>query len=72
MTIKKAQKASPKAAISRSLRRFTKDEEGATAIEYGLIVSLVFVAIVGAINAYTNEASVMYNNIETELREASE
>jgi pilus assembly protein Flp/PilA len=29
--------------------RFMKDEKGATAIEYGLIASLIAVAIVGAL-----------------------
>ena len=49
------------------MRRFSEDEEGATAIEYGLIVSLIFVAIIGAIRSYTNSASVMYSEISSAL-----
>ena len=33
----------------RNLIRFVRNEEGATAIEYGLIASLIAVGIVGAL-----------------------
>lgn len=33
------------------LRRFTADESGGTAIEYGLMVSLISLAIMAAVNA---------------------
>ncbi len=33
---------------------FLKDENGATAIEYGLIMALVFLAAVGAIQAFSD------------------
>ena len=36
-------------ALSRCLQRFIRDEAGATAIEYGLICSLIFLAIVGSV-----------------------
>ncbi len=32
-----------------TMKRFLKDEEGATAIEYGLIAALIAVAIVSAV-----------------------
>ncbi|MEQ8177037.1 MAG: Flp family type IVb pilin [Amphiplicatus sp.] len=48
-------------------RRFAADASGATAIEYGLIVALIFLAIVGAINNYTSETSDMYSEIESAL-----
>jgi pilus assembly protein Flp/PilA len=34
------------------LIRFLRDESGATAIEYGLIASLVFLVIVGSVTAF--------------------
>ena len=37
------------AGIVRSLRRFCTDDSGATAIEYGLIASLMCVAIIAAL-----------------------
>ena len=45
------------------LVRFLKDEEGATAIEYGLIVALIFLAIVTAITSYTQATNAMYQRI---------
>lgn len=47
---------------------FRHDEEGATAIEYGLIVALIFLAIVGAVRAFTNSASDMYDEIDQTLQ----
>jgi pilus assembly protein Flp/PilA len=41
---------------------FAADQSGATAIEYGLIVSLIFLAIVGAI---TNFASTFTSVLNT-------
>ena len=35
--------------LRRFLSRFGRDEGGATAIEYGLILALMFLAIVGAL-----------------------
>lgn len=43
--------------------RFVKDESGATAIEYGLIVTFLFIAIVTAIHAYVNSTQGMYIRI---------
>jgi len=35
--------------MSNSVSRFVKDESGATAIEYGLIVALIAVVIISAV-----------------------
>ncbi len=48
-------------------RRFAADASGATAIEYGLIVALLFLAIVGAVTNYTENTSDMYFEIESAL-----
>lgn len=47
--------------------RFARDESGATAIEYGLIVSLIFLAITAAVNGYSNETKNMYSTIQSAL-----
>jgi pilus assembly protein Flp/PilA len=52
----------------RLIGRFMRDEQGATSIEYGLICSLVFLAIVAAINQFTTNAGTMYNRIETNMK----
>ncbi|MBB5517886.1 Flp family type IVb pilin [Amphiplicatus metriothermophilus] len=48
-------------------RRFAADESGATAIEYGLIVALIFLAVVAAITNYTDSTRNMYNTISNAM-----
>jgi pilus assembly protein Flp/PilA len=40
---------------------FARDEGGATAIEYGLIVSLIFLVIVTSMSAFGNSATRVFN-----------
>jgi pilus assembly protein Flp/PilA len=47
----------------RTLWRFGKDRRGATAIEYGLIVALIFLAIVGAMASTGNGVSDRWNSL---------
>lgn len=47
--------------------RFLQDERGSTAIEYGLIVSLIFLAILAAVNGFTDANKNMYSNIQSAL-----
>lgn len=49
------------------VERFALDERGSTAIEYGLIVSLIFLAILAAVNGFTAENKNMYSNIQSAL-----
>lgn len=51
-----------------TLARFLKDEEGATAIEYGLIAALISVAAIGAMTALGTQLSTLFNTIKTSLR----
>ena len=44
-------------------RRFLRDEEGVTAIEYGLIAALIAVAIIAAASAVGGGLSTTFNNI---------
>ncbi len=41
------------------------DEEGATAIEYGLIAALVSVAEIGALTAMGNSLGTMFNTVSS-------
>jgi len=50
-----------------SLRRFINEESGATAIEYGLIVALISVAMVGALTSVGNTLSGVFKNINSNL-----
>ena len=47
--------------------RFVNDEEGATAIEYGLIAALIAVAIIGAISAVGNNLSGTFSSVASAL-----
>jgi pilus assembly protein Flp/PilA len=51
----------------RNILRFLKAEEGATAIEYGLIASLVSVVIVGALLLLGPALSGIFNTVTTNL-----
>ena len=52
------------------LIRFLKDEEGVTAIEYGLIAALIAVVIIVAVSLVGNELSETFDEIQTELDSA--
>ena len=50
---------------------FVRDEDGATAIEYGLISALVSVAAIGALTAMGNSLSTMFNTVSSALSGAA-
>ena len=41
----------------------TRDERGATAVEYGLMVALIAVVIIGAVTLLGGNLNTMFNNI---------
>ena len=51
----------------RSMIRFLKQDEGATAIEYGLIASLIAVAIVGILLALGPTLNTTFTKVNTAL-----
>ena len=54
------------------LRRFVQDDEdGATAIEYGLIAALICVVILAALSAVATETVALFNIIATNVDSAS-
>jgi pilus assembly protein Flp/PilA len=46
---------------------FIKDEDGATAIEYGLIAALVSVAAIGALTAMGDSLSTMFETVSSAM-----
>lgn len=48
-------------------RRFLRDEEGVTAIEYGLIAALIAVVIIGAVQAVGGGLEGVFNEISDAL-----
>ena len=52
------------------MRKFVKllrDEQGATAIEYGLIAALIAVAAIGAMQGIGNKSNTTFNNVSNTL-----
>jgi pilus assembly protein Flp/PilA len=47
--------------LSKLLRSFAANESGATAIEYGLICSLILLVILAAVQATATGTTEMYN-----------
>jgi pilus assembly protein Flp/PilA len=52
------------------LGRFGRDARGSTAIEYGLIVGLVFLALIVGVQAFGTEVVSMFGEIETAVTSA--
>ena len=49
------------------VRRFAKDQSGATAIEYGLIAAGISVAIITAVNALGTQLKSTFSSVSTQL-----
>ena len=47
--------------------KLIRNEEGATAIEYGLIAALIAVAAIGAMQGIGNSLNNTFNNVSTTL-----
>ncbi|WP_082548639.1 Flp family type IVb pilin [Variovorax sp. Root473] len=53
-----------------SITRFLRDEEGATAIEYGLIAGLISIAIVTILTTLGTDLGAIFSKISVELKAA--
>lgn len=53
--------------MKNGLWKFVRDERGATVIEYGLIVSLVVLAMVGALGTVATTTTDMWNDVSDEV-----
>ncbi len=50
------------------LRRFFKDECGASAVEYGLLVSLIAVVIITAVTSLGTNVSAKFNQAASAMK----
>ena len=55
-------------AIRTKLRRLSRDNRGATAIEYGLIVALIGVAIMGALSNLGGGVGGMWSKLDNTVQ----
>ena len=53
--------------MTKFVTRFVKDESGATAIEYGLIVALIAVVIITAVTTLGNKLNNAFTKINNGL-----
>jgi Flp pilus assembly pilin Flp len=54
-------------SVLGSLARLVRDEEGATAVEYGVIATGIFLACLGAITLFAGNAVNMWNSIAAHI-----
>ena len=54
--------------MSITLKRFVADEQGATAIEYGLIAAGISIAIITAVTAVGTALNTTFTSVSTALK----
>ncbi|ABI91831.1 Flp family type IVb pilin [Burkholderia ambifaria] len=54
----------------QKVRGFVQDEQGVTAIEYGLIAALIAVGLVAALTAVGTDLKTVFNTIADDLNAA--
>ena len=52
----------------KTLKRFAKDESGATAIEYGLIAAGISVAIITVVQGLGSKLTDVFTNVTTAIK----
>ena len=53
------------------INKLLRDEQGATAIEYGLIAALIAVAAITAMQGLGNELSTTFSTVSTKMSEGN-
>lgn len=56
--------------MRRFISRFLRDEAGATSIEYGIILALMFLVILSALTAFGGTSSGIFNSAMNTIRAA--
>lgn len=56
--------------MRRFIARFLRDEAGATALEYGIILALMFLVILSAVTAFGGSSSGIFNTAMNTLKAA--
>jgi pilus assembly protein Flp/PilA len=54
--------------MQKLFQNFITDENGATAIEYGLIAALIAVAIIGGVTAVGTKLSTAFETVSSNLK----
>lgn len=56
--------------IPRFIQKFTRDEEGVTAIEYGLIAALIAVAVIASVTVVGTQLVALFGKISSAITAA--
>ncbi|MEM8696715.1 MAG: Flp family type IVb pilin [Pseudomonadota bacterium] len=56
--------------MKNGLGKIVRDERGATIVEYGLIVSLIVLAMVGALGVVAGTTTNMWNDVSNDVTSA--
>ena len=54
--------------MKHHIKRFLRDENGATAIEYGLIAAGIALAIIAAVNGLGTNLNTVFTSVNTSLK----
>jgi len=54
----------------RALLHLLRDDQGATAVEYGLIVALIVIAMVTSLQMVANTNAGLWNNVSNQVQSA--
>ena len=57
--------------MRKLLKRLASDISGATAVEYGLILALVFLAMLAAVQNFGRASTEMWGNVATKIGDAT-
>lgn len=57
--------------ITHFIQKFVRDEEGVTAIEYGLIAALIAVVIIGTVTTVGTDLKAVFTSVATGLTAAT-
>ena len=56
--------------MGRRFKKICRDDRGATAVEYGLIIAMIVLAMVAALTQLASSTTTMWNNVSTTVRTA--
>jgi pilus assembly protein Flp/PilA len=54
----------------KQLGKLSRDQRGATAVEYGLILALIVLMIIGALSLFASKTINMWNNVAEQVVKA--
>ena len=54
-------------SLLTKIKNFVREEEGATAVEYGLLVALIAVAIITAVTTLGTNLSGLFDKVATQV-----